>query len=423
MRRALFVVSLVLTTVALAPAAARADDASESRTRRELGQEYYRQGRYQEALDMFLEAYRLVPMPTLAHDVAQTYALLDRPVQAFNWYQTFLRASEGDEHLASARAETESALGTLAPRVALLQLTSDPPGAEVFVDRVELGSWGTTPVLLAIPGGAHTLTFRAAGHHDGTQPVEATIGATVALAITLPPILGTLVVSTEPSGATIENERSGEVLGTTPLRVEVPVGELRIRARRDGWVDAQRTVDVSEAQETSVSITLPREASTVAVLSVEGEPEGARVLVDDRDVGAVPLTLDTIGVGTHRVRVESAGLEGISREVVLEAGGATRLAVTLRPPSSWEWPALRWIGYGVGAATVIGGAVAGGMALVQRDAFFADPTRAALDTQRSTALSADVLVATGTVILAVTLVLDLTLQPPATSEATVSLDR
>ncbi len=415
--------ALALGVALSAPVPTRADDASESRTRRELGQEYYRQGRYQEALDMFLEAYRLVPVPTLAHDVAQTYALLDRPVQAFNWYRTFLDVSLGDARLAEARTETEAAMGSLRPLVALLDLSTEPAGAAVFVDRVDLGSWGTAPILLAVPAGMHTLTLRAPGHHDGAASIEARLGATTPVAVTLLPILGAVLVTSEPSGATIENERTGQALGTTPLAIELPVGELRIRAHLPGWLDAERTVDVVEDRETTVTMGLAREASTVAVLSVEGEPPGALVLVDGNAVGIMPLTIDSLSVGTHEVTVRSEGAEPVVRQIVLEAGGATRLAVTLRRVASWEWPTWRWLSYGVGLASLVGGGIAGGIALTARDDFFANPSRSGLDSQRQDAGIADALFTSGAVILAVTLVLELALQPPARSEAQVSLDR
>jgi hypothetical protein len=412
----------VLSMVAMTPRAF-ADDASESRTRRELGQEYYRQGRYQEALDMFLEAYRLVQTPTLAHDLAQTYALLDRPVQAFNWYQTFLRVSEADTSLAAARTQTQTEIERLRGRVGLLDLTSDPPGAEIFVDRVELGSWGTTPLLLAVPAGHHALTARAAGHHDATAAADATLGTSVPVALTLAPILGHLAVTSEPPGATVTLEQTGAVLGTTPLEIDLPIGVVSLRAAHAGWIDDQRTATIVEGQTATIAITLAREASTVAVLSVDGTPAGAHVLVDGTEVGVVPMTVDTLAVGHHVVRVEASGMDAVEREVLLEAGGATRIAVTLRPPPEWAWPVLRWVGYGVGAATVIVGGVMGGVALSQRDAFFASPSRSALDAEANAALVSDVLFGCGIALAALTLVLDLTLQPPAASGAEVSLDR
>jgi hypothetical protein len=71
----------------------------------------------------------------------------------------------------------------------------------------------------------------------------------------------------------------------------------------------------------------------------------------------------------------------------------------------------------------VAAAAVGGLALTQRDAFFMNPSRGALDEQRTTAGASDALLAAGAVILVVTFILDLALQPPAHSQAEISLDR
>jgi hypothetical protein len=203
------------------PAPARADDASEAALHFELGSHLYGSGDYAEALDHFLAANRLAPNPSYAFNIAQTYALLGRQRDAYNWYETHLTEytlSEAD------RAESTARRDALAARLAIIDVTCDPPGAEVFLDRTELGNVGRAPRRLAVEPGSHVVFGRHVGHHESSVTVLAVLGAVVPAQLSLPSLEGTLTVVTEPPGATVRLEQGGASLGATPLEVTLPVG-------------------------------------------------------------------------------------------------------------------------------------------------------------------------------------------------------
>src|SRR6476646_5540611 len=68
----------------------RAQEATEAQMLFERGAELYRERRFGEALEAMVASNRLVPNANVVFNVAQIYELLDRPSDAFNWYQRHL---------------------------------------------------------------------------------------------------------------------------------------------------------------------------------------------------------------------------------------------------------------------------------------------------------------------------------------------
>jgi outer membrane receptor for ferrienterochelin and colicins len=416
--RHLFAAALVVASLGAAPAA-RADDASEAQLNYELGQAYYSQGRYLEAVERFLTSYRLVPNPQVAFNIAQVYGLLDRPVDAYNWNETVLGLSPSAETAQLATAARDA----LGPRVAVVEVTSTPPGAEIFIDRIELGAWGRAPRRVAVDAGERTIRLRLDGYHEASTVVTAVVGRSVPASASLEAITGVVVVRTEPAGARIVRDDTGEALGVSPLEVALPIGDVRLRAVLEGRIDATADVTVAEGERREVDLHLSMEASEVATLSVTGAPEGARIRLRSEILGAVPFTRSDLTPGTADIEIEADGLETYRAVLLLEAGSATRVDVMLRPPVSWDWPVFRVLLYTSAALLAGGGAVTGGMALAQHDAFFASPTRSALDAIEPLAISSDVLIGAGAVLAVATFVADLLSSPPRASTAETEIER
>lgn len=419
--RSSIVAIALATAIATGSSTSRADDASEAQLHFDLGANLYAQRRYAEALEHFLASNRLVPNPGVTHNIAQTYALLERWTDAFNWYETYLTGFELDE---AARERGTRAQDALRPRVAVVSAVTEPSGATLFVDRIELGSVGRSPREVAVTAGEHTLIARLEGHREARHTWEGALGEREEAAITLEPILGTLIVRSEPNGAEVFVEGAGEPLGTTPLEVSLPVGPARVTVRHRGYSEGTRAVAITEAAPVTLRLSLSRLASASAVLSVTG-PRGATVSVDGDEVGAAPLTLDDLTPGTHRVRVHRGGLEPWGEELVFEAGGVTRIGAVLEDPSTIHFEDLRWLGYGLGGLALAAGVGVGAAAIAERDAFFeaANPTRAQLDLVGALNTAADVLMISGVVVLGATLVIDLAVGGRPRSRADVVVDR
>lgn len=417
MRR--FVLALL---VVLVPVRAVADEASEARLQYELGVELYRQGRYAEALERFLGSNRLAPNPNVVFNIAEIYRRDRRWLDAYNWYETYLTEFDVDD---AGRQRATRARAELLPRVAVIDVRAEPAGGALFLDRVELGSVGRAPRQVAVEPGERTVIVRLDGHREARASVTAERGRVSAVIVTLEAVRGTLSVTSEPSGAEVFLDGGEAAVGVTPLSLSLPVGTARVVLRHAGYSEQSRTVRILDGETSAVSATLERLASTVAVLSVVTRPGGAAVLLDGALLGTAPLTLDRVEPGVRRLEVRRDGLESWSTPLVLEAGGATRVSVTLEDPSAFHFSDVRWIGHALGGATFLAGVGVAIGAVLERDAFFAsaDPTRGQLDVVHTLNATADALMVTGLVVVATTLVLDLALGNRPRSQGRVALDR
>jgi tetratricopeptide (TPR) repeat protein len=85
--------------LALAPLSARAQSGearaqAQSRAKFLEGNAAYEQAQFQQALDAYVEAYRLLPLPGFLFNIAQCYRQLGQPEQAATFYRRYLAQSK-----------------------------------------------------------------------------------------------------------------------------------------------------------------------------------------------------------------------------------------------------------------------------------------------------------------------------------------
>ncbi len=145
---------------------------------------------------------------------------------------------------------------------------------------------------------------------------------------------GRLTVRSSPPGARVLVD--GRLRGRTPLVLrDMPLRVLRVTIEQPGFEPDERRVALTARQpDLTVNARLAREAptapaATTGVLVVDSRPTGARVFVNDREVGLTPLSVPEIAPGTHRVRLEIAGFNSWMTTAQVTAGTRTRVAASL----------------------------------------------------------------------------------------------
>jgi hypothetical protein len=421
------------TTLVILSGTARADEASEAKLQFELGQELYNQKRLAEAIERFVASNRLVPNANVVFNIASTYNLLanaelkkhdsakadDHAIEAYNWIEAYLALDLRDQE----RNDGLKLRDSLVSRVAIVDVTSEPAGAEIVVDREALGAVARSPRRVAIPLGEHTIILKKSGYREGQTSVTARKGTQVAISVQLERMTGLLHVDSEPRGAEVRLEPGNEALGKTPLDRTLPLGPARVVLALPGYVEVTRDVAINEGCTTTFAVTFQRAAQSVATLSVTGSPTTASVRLAGRPLGQVPMSVGGLLPGHGLLEIGAPNHQTWIGDVPFEAGGATRIAVRLAPEPRHVWRGWKWVGYAVGAGALAGGLTVGAVARSSHDDFFANPTASEYQRVNTLNVTADVLLSVGTVALLTTAAFSWFWPPPAKSRVDVSIVR
>ena len=223
-----------------------------------------------------------------------------------------------------------------------LDITSDPPGAEAYLDG-ELK--GTTPLTVNdVAAGIHRLSLNIEKFDEVVQSVEVISNKTVQVKGELG---GVLEITSEPTGAdvyldraavhevtfrlrlglsrseaTYRNQRGhietlerSEHIGRTPLVTErLAKTQHQLKLSKQGYVNETQKVEVN-ADFTAIQVRLSRKTGS---LSVHSTPPGAVVLLDGEKCGMTPLILYGISVGKHQVKLTKDGYDTWSGQVKLK---------------------------------------------------------------------------------------------------------
>ena len=114
------------------------------------------------------------------------------------------------------------------------------------------------------------------------------------------PKTGTVVLESLPPGSEVLVD--GASLGTSPLTTELPPGSHVVEFRQKN-ATRKIQIDVTGGQQTVSR--LDWSVAPTGRLTVRSDPEGARVLVDGRERGVTPLTLDDLTLGSHAVVLQT----------------------------------------------------------------------------------------------------------------------
>lgn len=140
----------------------------------------FQAGRLRDALRLFREARRLGGPASELWNAARCHERLDEPEEA---------AAAIDEYLAQTtlspdeRGEAERERERLRGRPSMLSAITVPVGASVLLDGQPV--FGTTPLAIDLPAGAHTLVVKRDGYQSKTMQLDARYGRAVIVEIEL----------------------------------------------------------------------------------------------------------------------------------------------------------------------------------------------------------------------------------------------
>jgi len=281
----------------------------------ELGAAAYGRGDLGAALVHFMQSNRLSPNGSVAVNIGHTYTAMERYPEAYRWY---LRGKE----LGADAAEVDALLEQLEGSVVLLRVSSEPPGADIYLQRKNLGVVGQTPAVLALEPGDYKVLLEKDAHTPYASEVYtlAQVGDEATVEATLPAITGSLSVRGD-EGAQVFVGDAEEPLCEVPCQVDLPVGVQAVSLRREGYHPQPALVEVREGEEVSVSADLILITGSVRV---ETTDRGTLVEVDGEPAGFTPAIV-TVPAGRREIRLTRRGSVPMVLEVDVPEDGQVDL--------------------------------------------------------------------------------------------------
>ncbi len=209
---------------------------------------------------------------------------------------------------------------TITARVATLVITSDPVGAEIWVDGIYKGKTTETGLTVTkVPFGQRSILARFPGYEDATKLVEVQNAGPIGVLIKMGKGKGFLSVTTKPSGA--EVLANGRKIGTSDLILGLAPDRYMLSITKPGYVDWLGYAEVRLGETTYVRETLARLPRRQVPLLVAG------------------ATFLLGGVGAGLMAERSYGL--------YQAAENKENAVNYRRETQ-KWDMIRNVGFGAG---------------------------------------------------------------------------
>ncbi|MEQ8861336.1 MAG: PEGA domain-containing protein [Pseudomonadales bacterium] len=217
----------------------------------------------------------------------------------------------------------QTVVSELLPNWADVSVTTNPEGAEVFVDGEPTGQ--STPAVVEILAGEHELRLKAPGHKSHRQRILVAAREQRTLpTVQLTRADSLLTVRSTPAGAGIT--LNGEFRGETPVELAVRSGvRYRLQAFRAGYASAERSIELDAGAERTIDLALQRLTGTVVV---QARPDSAELFVNGRPLGSANQTLE-LPTEPQKVEIRLPGYAGYSTEITPREGLTQEIKVRL----------------------------------------------------------------------------------------------
>lgn len=229
----------------------------------------------------------------------------------------------GQFEIGNAKKELSVALQ---PAYGILQIDSDPAGAEVYIDG-DYQPAGTTPFTSKwLSPGKHTLQFKMPVYKTRTMEVAVPgNGATQSVEAVLQPNFAEVSVSAPgESEIYINNELKG--VGRWSGRLNA--GLYTVEARKASHYSSSQSVEVEAGDKRTVTLSAP--TPRYGSLNVNTRPVGATVSVDGTALtGTTPNIYADILIGEHTLTIAKPGYAEAEQRITVEEGKVLPVSITL----------------------------------------------------------------------------------------------
>jgi len=231
-----------------------------------------------------------------------------------------------------------------------LMVDSTPQGAQIQVDGHGDPAWVTPYTVSTLAPGQHTVVISKAGFGPATRTADVSSANRTSLVVHLAPLTSTVVVASDPPGASIYLDGK-DTLRLTPSQVTLEKGTHTILVRKPGFLDETTSATAQPGQTFHFSPTLRPlgnaddiktvgkfkklfgrgNAQTGMVkVSVRTTPKGAQIAVNRRMLEKVSPTDFLVNPGNYIVDITLTGYKPVQKVIIVDQGGNVAIDETLQ---------------------------------------------------------------------------------------------
>ena len=228
--------------------------------------------------------------------------------------------------------QVDLGLMKLTPDFGRINVTSEPSGAEVYLDGQNTGK-RTPCVLDEVMSGKHSVRLNCAGYAPYSHEVEVTASVEpVKVNAVLDARFAPITINTLPN---VEIKVDGEVRGTGTCTINLPMSVHDITASLAGYRTVTRHVNVTDNTPQTIDL-MP--TPIYGSLDVETKPIGATITINGVEYGKAPRTVRDLLVGEQTVTLNKDGYAAITRTVTIRENESALLKVDFNKDKSTQAP-------------------------------------------------------------------------------------
>ena len=222
------------------------------------GKKAFGRGDYDAAIQEFKAAFELKPTSAVLFNIAKSYERMSRYEEAIDFYKQYLDLDPNTPDRSDVEEQIRRLQKSIRERFQELSVSSNPPGADIYLDDRNTGLQGQTNFRFKVQPGPHTLYLDLNGYEPVKRDFVMPDDKPLALEFELKKLenVGYLTIDVNVDGARIFID--GAIVGLSPYKQQkaLPAGEHQVQIEAKGYPRYTQAFTIARDQTLPLAIAL-----------------------------------------------------------------------------------------------------------------------------------------------------------------------
>lgn len=196
-----------------------------------------------------------------------------------------------------------------------ISIESDPAGASIWLDEIEIKERYTPFTLEKALVGSHTILLKKKGYSDFSTNIEVKENKAEKINAELTAMIGKLQIHVKPWGSIYIdgelNKKDTDIKYTT----ELPACEHIIRVVHPTFGVCEKTIEIEDKKSVEMTVDFTKFVTvSVTAFDSEGNPVWGDIIVDDEETGEVTPKEIKLRTGLRKIAVKKEGYDLVGGE-------------------------------------------------------------------------------------------------------------